>query len=646
MPRKVVMVEVTQIEHTFPLASAYMKNYAKAHAATAADWDIRIRPFYVAVPGDRILDELVRERADVYTFSCYCWNMKRIRALLAGLRRAVPDARFVLGGPQVLSSMERYVEPGDEDVFACNGEGEITMSAWLDAFSEERPDFSQVPGLSYFRDGVMCVNPRAPQVDLDTIPSPFLECPFDDDMVFTQFLLETNRGCPFHCTFCTWGQMQDAVARFDLARLKEEIRWMARRQYMSLQLCDANFGMLERDLEIAECIAEMHREYGVPFIVIASHIKNKPRVVEISEVFRRAGINANTTSALQSMNPATLATIKRKNGSTSQFLRHQRALAERGLGSYAEFIWPLPGETVASLTRGLAELAKARIGSVICYPLMLLPNTEMSARRAEHGFSTVWEESEVQEIEWVIATKDVSEAEAQEGLWFYVAFLLLYDTRALYYTLHYVHERHGVSYEDLFFTFARALRAAPSEFGEYCRRVVAQRNPPMDGATFGILVSHVWHTDRDAFSRLMLDVFSRESFWQDPVTRALFELDLYARPFPFNTASLFRPPSVTPEGLPATSEGMRFHLTLPRAAGEWLRSQVEVGSLPAGPIERVCLDHAREQLPNVARRSVEQGAYYLQMLLENIRSVAPRFSVSDVDERRVADGSAPLGSQP
>ncbi len=167
----------------------------------------------MAVPGDRILDELVRERADVYTFSCYCWNMKRIRALLAGLRRAVPNARFVLGGPQVLSSMERYVEPGDEDVFACNGEGEITMSAWLDAFSEERPDFSQVPGLSYFRDGVMCVNPRAPQVDLDTIPSPFLECPFDDDMVFTQFLLETNRGCPFHCTFCTWGQMQDAVAR-------------------------------------------------------------------------------------------------------------------------------------------------------------------------------------------------------------------------------------------------------------------------------------------------------------------------------------------------------------------------------------------------------------------------------------------------
>src|SRR6185503_8554445 len=76
MTRQVVMVEVSQIEHTFPLASAYMHNYAKKFAHTAADYEFVMRPYYVGAPAERIIHELKSERADVYTFSCYCWNMK------------------------------------------------------------------------------------------------------------------------------------------------------------------------------------------------------------------------------------------------------------------------------------------------------------------------------------------------------------------------------------------------------------------------------------------------------------------------------------------------------------------------------------------------------------------------------------------
>ncbi len=57
--------------------------------------------------------------------------------------------------------------------------------------------------------------------------------------------------------------------------------------------------------------------------------------------------------------------------------------------------------------------------------------------------------------------------------------------------------------------------------------------------------------------------------------------------------------------------------------------------------QEITLDSTEEDI--LRELQVRNG---LQMLLENIRSVAPRFSVSDVDERRVADGSAPLGSQP
>ena len=63
---------------------------------------------------------------------------------------------------------------------------------------------------------------RRPQTfrDLDEIPSPFLEGAFDSIMAANPQeswigLWETNRGCPFRCTFCDWGSATAAkVTKF------------------------------------------------------------------------------------------------------------------------------------------------------------------------------------------------------------------------------------------------------------------------------------------------------------------------------------------------------------------------------------------------------------------------------------------------
>jgi putative methyltransferase len=621
--RKVVLVELTQIANAFPLASAYMKNYAARHSAAAAEYQLEIRPFHVDVPVDQVIGTLRDEAADVYTFSCYCWNMKRVRQVVEALHQACPRATFLLGGPQVLTCAERYVRPEQENVLVCNGEGESTFRAFLDVHASSRPDYTAVPGLSFYRDAQLVTTAAAPQVELDSIPSPFLESPFADSTLFTHYLWETNRGCPFHCTFCLWGQLQDSVSTFDLDRLKEEITWMARRQYLSMHICDANWGMLARDLELAEHIARCKREYGVPFIVTASHIKNQPdRVVAIAEVFAREGIRGCTTTALQSLHDETLVTIKRRNTTRGKLVSFEASLAARGLGSYAEVIWPLPEETLASFTRGLAQLAELRIGSVMCYPLMLLNNTEMSARREEHGFRVTWDPSDVKEIEWVVATRDVSEAERRRGIWFYLAFHLLYNARALYYTMHFLFEGHQVAYEDLLWRFAAALERDPGELGKLCRRIVVDSNPSLDGATYGLLLGHVLHSQREPFSRLLCQFCAEEAWWTDPEARALFEIDCLARPFPFSDQALVS----GGEGILVGARERGFVVALPAPVQAWLRANREVGEVPAEG--QLVFDHDREQLPRMAR-TVEQQAYYLQSLLEDMRSVVPRIGGVD-----------------
>ena len=78
-------------------------------------------------------------------------------------------------------------------------------------------------------------------------------------------ILETNRGCPYGCTFCDWGSAtQSRIRKFDLDRVFAELEWCATHKVHQVFLADANFGIFERDVEIAEKVAELKLEHGYP----------------------------------------------------------------------------------------------------------------------------------------------------------------------------------------------------------------------------------------------------------------------------------------------------------------------------------------------------------------------------------------------
>src|SRR6185503_10105650 len=98
--------------------------------------------------------------------------------------------------------------------------------------------------------------PRPRLRDLAQIASPFLDGTFDALYAthrdrFGAAVLETNRGCPFACTFCDWGQAtQSRVHELPFDRVAAELDWVARSGLGYLYIVDANFGIRPRDIEI------------------------------------------------------------------------------------------------------------------------------------------------------------------------------------------------------------------------------------------------------------------------------------------------------------------------------------------------------------------------------------------------------------
>ena len=101
---------------------------------------------------------------------------------------------------------------------------------------------------------------------LDFVPSPYLSGMLDE-FLDDGFLpvIETNRGCPFSCTFCVWGiSALSEIKQFSMERVRAELEYLAgsRWSFSELVFADANFGILKRDVQIAQHLRNLYQKFA------------------------------------------------------------------------------------------------------------------------------------------------------------------------------------------------------------------------------------------------------------------------------------------------------------------------------------------------------------------------------------------------
>jgi radical SAM superfamily enzyme YgiQ (UPF0313 family) len=403
-PRNPVVVGLVQINNSFsgqnylPYSVALLQTYVQKMAADPGRYRF-LPPLYKRV---RIADavEALKE-ADLVGFSTYVWNGRISLEIARRLKALKPAIVIVFGGPHVPDQPEAFLRANPQVDLAVHNEGERTFLGVLDAFPAGREAWQALPGVSMVKpDGGFVRNPNIDRVrDLDEIPSPFLEGAFDAIMAANPHeswigLWETNRGCPFRCTFCDWGSATAAkVTKFGEERLYREVDWFAANRIEYIFCCDANFGIQKRDVDIAKYVAAIKKATGYPVALSVQNTKNATeRAYETQRILSDAGLNKGVALSMQSVDKATLVAIKRDNIALGTYMELQRRFTRDKVETYSDLILGLPGETYESFVQGVDQLIENGQHNRIQFNnLSILPNAEMGdpAYQAKYGMVTV-----------------------------------------------------------------------------------------------------------------------------------------------------------------------------------------------------------------------------------------------------------------
>ena len=324
---------------------------------------------------------------DIVAFSTYVWNHRYNYEVARQLKERNPNVLIVFGGPEVaITDPNLFVDNPFMDLVICY-EGEITFKRVLKAY--ESQEWENVPGLLINRNGKAVQTQDSERIEsLEEVPSPYLAGIFDqlvaDNPEITwQGTLETNRGCPFACTFCDWGSLTyNKVKKFELQRVFDELEWMAKHNFDWISITDANFGMFpERDGMIADKIIEMQEKYGSPRTFSVAWAKNqKKEVIEIvKKLLDSRGFNQGLTLSVQSLDLDVLENIRRKNMEMNKLEEVFELCDQRNIPAYTELILGLPGESLESWKKNFYHLYDLNQHTgITVFQAQLLENAEMN----------------------------------------------------------------------------------------------------------------------------------------------------------------------------------------------------------------------------------------------------------------------------
>jgi len=477
------------IQPWLPYSAACLWAYVQSFEDIQENWTLE-RLHYQRLPIDEVIDGMIDPA--VCAFSCYVWNEQYNLRMAQTIKSRWPRCQIVFGGPQTGANHLHH------DFIDCI------------VFSEGEVSFLEILRRLQRGEKLETMMRSERLGDLD-IPSPYLLGLFDPivdsaaDNVSFQTVLETNRGCPFACTFCDWGGLTySKIRKFGLERIEAELQWIASKPIAVIFMSDANFGIFkQRDMEIAQMMNRILTGSRVEYLAVTFTKNSNSTVFEIAQAI--GPIAKSVTLSMQSMNPATLKAIKRDNMKSNDLADMLRLAKQYQIPTYTDMILGLPLETLDTWKAGLMELLETGQDSFIDTNFTnILENTELNkVQRHQYGMRSIKVEnyqgfSEVdvtgitESTELVCATNTMSTQDMVESWMWHWMIQFFHTAGYSHIAAKYARFTSGKSYLDFYQSLFDLVRADSGVIGHEFQRVRQMAHNLLTTGSFGATINNVY----------------------------------------------------------------------------------------------------------------------------------------------------------
>ena len=324
--------------------------------------------------------QVIAKEPDLVCASLYLFNRDLTLDVLNRVKRLKPGVRIAVGGPENLGdgAVELLKTTASID-FACRGEGEPIMPVLLERL-KNGADMAGVPGLLYrLADGTVADNGQAGvMTDWAMSPMPCRHAFYEFGKPFVQ--LETSRGCPMGCTYCT--SCRTNVRLRPLESVREELAHLRDCGVNEVRLLDRTFNVPDSR---GAALLRMFRE---EFSSMRFHLEIHPGVLgeEVrAELLKAPQGLLHIESGIQTLSHASLAAVGRSTDTDSALEGLTFLVGIKAFETHCDLLTGLPEQTLNDVVSDAERLVGIGPGEVQMEVLKVLPGTKLRNESTSRG---------------------------------------------------------------------------------------------------------------------------------------------------------------------------------------------------------------------------------------------------------------------
>ena len=381
--RKILFLQLPRLDHdvsddheNLPNAFLYL-DHAIRKSPEAAFHQTQWLKGQDQLDDTHLVQNILKIRPAVISCTLYLWNIERTIRVILLVRKIHPTVFAVAGGPEVARDNPILFRTTAFDA-AVVGEGESVLPIILRAHRlGTRPDLNTVA----WRRGRRWIwgRHKPPHEPLSKILPPSSWKKLAPDRHGTAHL-ETTRGCPMRCTYCTYNQHRIGVSHLTADQVLAYVTALHRHGARFIRFIDPTFNSNPHFDDILAALARWNQPRRLEFFAelcadrITPEQARRLAAAHFTEV--EVGVQSHSGTVLRAIRrPLNLAAVE----------RGIRRLAAVGIRVTLDLMYGLPHQTLADIRHSVRWASGRRQVHVQCLQTLVLPGTELRRTHQRQG---------------------------------------------------------------------------------------------------------------------------------------------------------------------------------------------------------------------------------------------------------------------